>query len=714
MTPAAGGRDVTIVRDDWGIPHVFGKTDADAVFGLAYAQAEDDFNRVETNYLAAMGRLAEATGERDVWRDLRRRLFTDPEIAKAEFAASPAWLKTLMIAWADGLNAYLSAHAEVKPRVLARFEPWMALEFSEGSIGDDIDGSVSLDALEAFYGGRPAAGAAAAAPEGRDGDAEGGSNGIAVAPSNTTAGHALLLINPHTSFYFRAEAQAVSAEGLDAYGAVTWGQFFVYQGFNDRIGWMHTSSGVDDVDEYLETVVQRGDRFFYRYGDGERPVTSAKIALRYRTATGMGTKELTVYRTHHGPVVREASGKWVSVQLMHRPVEALAESFLRMKARDLASFEKTLDWHANSSNNTVYADADGHIAYFHPSFVARRDPRFDWRNPVDGSDPRTEWQGMHGLEDSPHVVDPRVGWIQNTNDWPYSAAGLDSPRRESFPAYMDTHGENGRGQHAVLVLTGRRDFSLDGLARAAFDSRLPVFDELLPQLLAAYDALPAADPRRAPLSEPVETLRGWDRRWAAASIATTLAVAWGEELYRATRGKPPKKGNDWVEYVKASVPPERELEALEAATNRLTGSFGTWKTAWGEVNRLQRITDGIEDRFDDAAPSIPVPFTSAQWGSLAAFEAKQWASQPTYDTPPDPHARKRYGVAGNSFVAVVEFAPDRVHAEAVITGGESGHRGARHFDDQATRYATGDLREVYFYRDALAAHTERSYRPGEP
>jgi acyl-homoserine-lactone acylase len=703
---------VTIVRDDWGIPHVFGRTDADAVFGLAYAQAEDDFPRVETNYLAAMGHLAEAQGERDVWRDVRRRLFVDPEATKAEYAASPPWLKALMDAWADGLNLYLSTHPEVKPRVITRFEPWMALAFSEGSIGDDIESGVSLEALEAFYGGLAAA-RAPSAPAG-DGDSEGGSNGIAIAPSNTKDGKALLLINPHTSFYFRTEAQAVSEEGLNAYGAITWGQFFLYQGFNERVGWMHTSSGVDNIDEYLETVAQKGDRFFYRYGGAERPVTTATIAVRYRTASGVATRELTVYRTHHGPVVRAEDGKWVSVAIMHRPVEALAESFLRMKARDLASFRQTMEWRANSSNNTVYADADGHIAYFHPSFIARREGRFDWTRPVDGSDPRTDWQGTHGMDDSPHVVDPRAGWIQNTNDWPYSAAGPDSPHREDFAAYMDTHGENGRGEHAVLVLKDRKDFSLDALAAAAYDSRLPVFDEILPLLFAAYDGLPKEDARRRTLAEPMETLRVWDHRWAAASVATTLAVTWGEELYRTTRGTPPRKGNAWVEAVRAEVAPERELQALEAATSRLVESFGTWKTPWGDVNRLERLTGDIENRFDDTAPSIPVAFTSAQWGSLAAFEAKQWASQPTYDAPVDPRAKRRYGVSGNSFVAVVEFGRDRVRAKAVLTGGESGHRGTRHFDDQARRFAAGDLRDVYFYRQDLAGHVEWSYRPGEP
>src|SRR5664280_1089554 len=221
---------VTVIRDDWGVAHVYGKTDADVVFGMEYTQAEDDFNRVETNYLNAMGRLAEAEGEAKVYQDLRMKLFIDPAALKSQYAASPAWLKTLMNAFADGLNYYLFKHPEVKPRVIQRFEPWMALSFTEGSIGGDIE-RVNLNQLQAFYGKDAGRQAFYQAPEAQPAE-PGGSNGMAIAPSNTAARHALLLINPHTSFFFRSELQMVSEQGLNAYGAVTWGQFFIYQGFN--------------------------------------------------------------------------------------------------------------------------------------------------------------------------------------------------------------------------------------------------------------------------------------------------------------------------------------------------------------------------------------------------------------------------------------------------------------------------------------------------
>src|SRR5689334_13159571 len=337
-------QNVTIIRDDWGIAHIYGKSDADAVFGALYAQAEDDFNRVETNYINAMGRLAEAEGESKIYQDLRMKLFIDPETIKHDYATSPAWLKDLMNAFADGLNFYLYKHPEVKPRVITHFEPWMALSFTEGSIGGDIE-RINLRDLQAFYGGSsssvrrlPSTGLS----ELNEDREPRGSNGAAIAPVNTSAHHALMLINPHVSFYFRSELQMVSDEGLNAYGVSTWGQFFIYQGFNDRAGWMHTSSGVDAVDEYLETVEKTDNRFYYRYGNEERPLVVTEIKVPYKAAHGMADKSFTVYRTHHGPIIREQGGKWVSVRLMQEPVKALMQSYLRTKARDYKSFRETM------------------------------------------------------------------------------------------------------------------------------------------------------------------------------------------------------------------------------------------------------------------------------------------------------------------------------------------------------------------------------------
>ena len=697
----------TIIRDDWGIPHVYGKTDADAVFGMIYAQAEDDFNRVETNYLVSLGRLSEAEGEGAIFRDLRQKLFIDPVQLQAQFKSAEPWLQTLCTAWASGLNYYLHMHPETKPRVLTRFEPWMALSFSEGSIGGDIE-SVSLKELKAFYdapGGAPSTASALDVERFRERFAPmnepTGSNGFAVAPGNTKNKHALLLINPHTSFFFREEAQKVSEEGLNAYGAATWGQFFIYQGFNANAGWMHTSSGADVIDEFAETVTKKGNDWVYTNGGTERPVTARKVTVTYKGAAGPATREFTVYATQHGPVVRQQDGKWISVALMQEPVKALTQSFMRTKANNLKEFRATMELHTNSSNNTIFADHEGNIAYFHANYLPKRNPRFDWTKPVDGSDSATTYRGVHAVDESPNVFNPSTGWIQNTNNWPFSVSGSASPKQSAFPKYMESGLENPRGVHAIRVLTARNDFTLETLRDAAYDSYLPAFAELVPLAIKAYDQLPMTDPLRTKLAEQISQLRTWDFRWSATSVPTTLAVYWGEEMWRTSRADAESEDLSVYEYMAKKLTPTQKLTMLAAASDTLTSQFGSWKTLWGDVNRFQRRTGDIVQQFSDAAPSIPVPFTSSRWGSLASFGARAYEG-----------TKKLYGTSGNSFVAVVEFG-DSVRAKAVTAGGVNGRPTSKHFNDQAERYAAGNLRDVYFYRSQLTGHTQRSYQPGK-
>jgi acyl-homoserine-lactone acylase len=708
---------VTILRDTWGVPHIYGKTDADAVFGLMYAQAEDDFNRVELNYINGMGRLAEVEGESKLWLDLRMKLFIDPRDLQAQYRRSPGWLKKLMDAYADGLNYYLATHPAVKPKLITRFEPWMALSFSEGSIGGDIE-SVDLKQLEQFYGPRSAAagrstadlaGLTPALQSGLDPEPR-GSNGFAIAPSITTSGHALLMINPHTTFYFRPEVQVTSEEGLNAYGAVTWGQFFVYQGFNDRVGWMHTSGGGDVIDEYLETVTERNGRYIYRYGASELPLKAVAITLPYRLHPGaagggkpaMGKKTVTVYYSQHGPIVRQADGKWVSVRLMNEPLKALTQSYMRTKARNYAEFYGSMQLRTNSSNNTVYADADGNIAYFHGNFIPVRDTRFDWTKPVDGSDPATEWKGLHEVKDTITLFNPKNGWIQNTNNWPYTAAGPYSPRQQDYPAYMSMNPENARGIHAVRVLQNKRDFTLESLIAAAYDTELTAFEPMLPRLFAAYDGLPASDALKAGLAQQIAALRGWDRRTSLTSTPASLAIFWGQELADEF-GKTARAAHvPVVDYLGSdAIDGAARLQALQRASAKLERDFGSWRTPWGEINRFQRLADDDAQAFDDSKPSLPVPFASGNWGSLAAFGMTQKA-----------RTKRIYGERGNSFVAAVEFGP-RIRAKSVLAGGESGDPASKHFNDQAEMYSKGEFKDVLFYKADVERHLERKYHPGE-
>jgi acyl-homoserine-lactone acylase len=386
---------------------------------------------------------------------------------------------------------------------------------------------------------------------------------------------------------------------------------------------------------------------------------------------------------------------------MNDPLTALTQSYKRTKAKNYAEFKQTMDLHTNSSNNTIFADAEGNIAYFHANHVQKRDPKFNWNEPVDGTNPAAEWKGVHTVDESPNVVNPASGWIQNTNNWPYSAAGPNSPKKKDYPAYMETYPENPRGIHAMMVLKDKKDFTIETLRDAAFDSYLPALADLIPGLLKAYDAAPASSPLKAKLAEPIAELRGWDFRWSATSVPTSLAIFWGEEMWRKSAADAESEDLSVYDYIGKKIAPAQKLEGLAAAVDTLTASFGAWKTPWGDINRFQRLTGDIVQPFDDAGASIPVPFASARWGSLASFGARPYKG-----------TKKWYGTSGNSFVAAVEFG-DSVRAIAVTAGGVNGDPKNKHFNDQAERYAKGELRPVYFYPNQLQGHTERTYKPGQ-
>jgi acyl-homoserine lactone acylase PvdQ len=578
----------------------------------------------------------------------------------------------------------------------------MALSFTEGSIGGDIE-TINLNRLREMY---DTSGTSIPTVAENEDDVlppePTGSNGIAIAPKNTKDGKALLLINPHTSFFFRSELQMTSGEGLNAYGAATWGQFFIYQGLNERMGWMHTSSAVDAIDEFLETVTKKDGKYFYKHGAEDRAVAASVIRIPFRTPTGMAERNFTVYRTHHGPVIRKTSdGKWVSISLMNKPIEALTQSYTRTKAKDYKEFKQIMDLHANSSNNTIYADADGNIAYFHVNYIPRRDPKFDWTKPVNGSDPAADYKGLLTTDESPNLFNPASGWLYNSNNWPWSAAGPSSLKQADFPRYVDSGTETARGLHAIRVLENRKDFTLDKLRDAAFDSYLTWFEKPIPALIKAWDKAATGDPLKARTATQIEALRKWDLRWSVDSVPTSLAIFWAEDLMRSVAANARAAGMSTSDYINTRADAATMLRSLANASDKLSSDFGKWDTPWGAINRFQRLTGDIVQPFDDAAPSIPVGFTSGNWGSLASFGAR-----PTRNT------KKWYGTSGNSFVAVVEFGKS-VRAKAVTAGGESGHPESKHFNDEAERYAAGDLREVYFYPSQLKGHTERSYHPGK-
>ncbi|HVS96500.1 MAG TPA: penicillin acylase family protein [Puia sp.] len=760
-------KEVTIIRDNWGIPHIYGKTDASVVFGLLYTECEIDFSRVEKNYLEQLGRQSEVYGEPYLYTDVMMRLIYDSAQAVADYERSPAWMHRLLDAFADGVNYYLFKHPETRPMLLKRFQPWYPLLFTDGSVSATSTGGARIDEIRNFYSGRQgfaAAGSPAARPAGpaavsaiekmvladrgmltadreeesddrlanaagKSGqerwapeplpaginaepggmtgepgtDEERGSNGFALAGFRTASGSTELYINPHVPFYFRLEVQLVSDEGLDAYGAVTWGQFFVYQGFNPHCGWMHTSSYADVADLYAEKVKQQDNGWVYEYEGQTRPVKERPFTVYYRKDNGVGALAVKGYYTHHGPVLCSRDGRWLSLKEYNRSLDALLEAWLITKANTFDEYKKAMDLRANTTNNTVYADDQGNIAYWHGNFMPRRNTSYNWALPVDGTTAATEWKGVHTLDEIVHVYNPETGWIENCNSTPFTSSGNSSPQRGQYPAYMAPDGENFRALNAQRLLSGANDFTLDSLISKGYDHYLMAFDVLLPALFEAWTKAP--DSLRRPLQEPIALLQKWDRRSGGHSVATTLAVEWATRLASyAPRPRTLEEASHQVDNIREEVEhttPVQRLEALQAAVNDLRQRYGNWKMEWGDICRYQRLTGKMVETYDDRKPSRAVGLVSSAFGQLPSYVSRSF-----------PNTKKRYGISGNSFIAAVEFGK-RVNARTVVTGGESSDPASPHFTDQANMYIYGRFKDVYFYKEDVEKAAEKKYHPGE-
>ncbi len=702
-------QQVTIIRDNWGIPHVYGKTDADAVFGLLYAQCEDDFKRVEMNYIEKLGRLAEVKGESSLYADLLIRMLIDTSDAIADYKKAEPWLKKLLDAFADGINYYLYKNPTIQPALLHRFEPWYPLLWTDGSIGAISTGGVSEDELKNFYSdGKSTASKNAMAFNKDIGNEEEltGSNGFAFSPSITASKNAILYINPHVTFYFRPEVQMVSEEGLNVYGAVTWGQFFIYQGFNEHCGWMHTSSNVDVADMYAEKISKQNNGWVYEYDKTSKPVTEKKITLNYLSGNKMQSKIITAFYTHHGPVMAKRNGQWISVRSHNRSMTGLIQSWQRTRATGFASYKKVMGLLSNTSNNTVYADAEGNIAYWHGNFIPARDPKYDWSKPVDGSTAATEWKGLHTVDESVHLYNPPNGWLQNCNSTPFTVAGTNSPKKENYPVYMAPDEENFRGINAVRVLDKEKSYTLDKVIAAGYDNYLTAFEVLVPVLAKAYEKnIQPTDSLYTLLAGPISTLKKWDLRSSDNSVATTLAIEWGQKLLPViNRTITGKADTGFVEKTRAFATKSTVMELLQplvAVVNELQRKYGNWQIPLGDINRYQRISGDIDQQYKDDQPSIPVGFVSSQWGMLPSYASRYY-----------PGTKKRYGVNGNSFICAVEFGK-RIKAKSLLAGGESGNPASKHFSDQALMYSKGLFKDVLFYKEDVLKHAEKKYHPGE-
>ena len=675
-------RRVTIYRDSYGIPHVFGKTDAATAFGFGYAQAEDNYPRIEDNYLRSLGRHAEVAGESGVEADRLNRVLEIPRLARAEYARLPVHLRGVVDGYAAGINYWLARHPAGTPRLLGRVEPWHPLAFirynyyqngffwSSGIEDSDVKLAARSSGMMANTG----------------------SNGWVISPSRSATGHALLFINPHLPFFGPGqvyEGQVHSATGWNFTGYTRLGFPFPYVGHNQAVGWVSTDNAADQADLYFETFDDSLNPLAYRYGAGHRVATQWTDTIGVRTDGGLERRVLTLRKTHHGPIVGARDGRPLAVRMARFNADGwLGEWYAMTRARTVAELKTALAPRAMLFGNVMAADTAGETYYVYNGAIPKRDSRFDWRNPVEGSDTTTEWRGYHPLDQLPQLSDPASGWMQNCNTSPFLLTDRGNPDPAKFPAYMVTEGDNPRGKVSRLLLSQTAKFSWEDWVRAGFDTRVIQADSVLPLLLADARAGPTGGGPAA-RAEALQLLSRWNRRSDTASVATSLFDAWlgaAEELEQARPGDPANR-----------------LVALDSALAGLTRAFDTWQVPWGEVNRLQRVNDLGPGRlpFADERPSVAVAGVSGRDGAVFTFYGVSARGQ-----------KRRYGVAGASYVSVVEFGP-RIRAFAVHVFGASGDPRSPHYFDQAPLYARGEFRPAWFTLEEIKANLERAYHPGE-
>ncbi|MGH8225850.1 MAG: penicillin acylase family protein [Gammaproteobacteria bacterium] len=696
-------QQVTIYRDAWGTPHVHGHTDADAVFGLAYATAEDRFLEDEPEWYQMLGRSAEMEGPQAANWDILIHALQIPKYSKEEYAHASPQVRALAEAYADGLNYFLATHPDVHPRVLTHFEPWYVFAFYRDLYAYSIN----------FWSGTSLRELAQIALPKKPAHSR-GSNVWAVGPKKSASGHAMLFINPHMPLLPMYEVHLMSDTGWNVSGEASEGANVVpMTGHNAVLGWSLTINQPGIVGVWKETFDDPAHPLRYRYGNGYKTAVAWTDSIKVRQKDGtLKSRILHFRKTIHGPILAVRNGKALAVRISNLTRGGLlAEAYAMGKAHNLKEFKQALAMRGLPYHNVMYADAAGNIFYIYNGDVARRNPNYDWSKPVDGSDPGTLWGDDLPIDALPQVLNPPSGWMQNTNSSPFHTTAEDNPKPANFPSYVvagqgSQDHPNFRSWESRRLLSQPGKFTFDEWQRMAFDTHLIKADKDIPVLVAAWKKLLTTEPARAEKLRPmVEGLRGWDRNGSIASPETTWFDLWAMVLSRFNQAGEPAAIRAAYIYGLPYIPPgpQRDIRGLEAVRNRLISNFGTIQVPWGRINRLQRplLRNGVETPSDNR-PSLPVPAAPADAvGNIWDFRG----------TMPK-GSQHIYGNFGDGYVSVIEFGP-HVKAYSIVPFGESGNPKSPHFFDQAHLYARGQFKRAWFTPEEVKEHAAFAYHPGD-
>lgn len=699
-------RGVTIYRDTYGVPHVYGPTDSSVIFGFMYAQAEDNFWQIEDSYIQSLGRASEVYGEKSLDADLTNRALGIVKLSQTEYPNLSPKMKEICQATADGLNYFLAKNPQTKPRLIAKFEPWHLLafgRFAQYQLFIYRRAGIRDNEIRSAVQEVKAAGVTMALPPGNEQVAEAemgdeiiGSNTWAITPHKSASGRAMLFINPHQPFFGPGqwiEGHLHSNEGWNLSGATFPGSPFPTIGHNETLGWSHTVNAPDIIDVWEEKFDDPANPLNYRYGASHRAATEWTDAISIKTERGVEKRQFKFRKTHHGPVVAVRNGKPLTVRMAKFEDQGVLEQRYQMgKARNLTEFKKAMARVSVPMFNTMYADREGNIWYLYNGAVPRRDTKYDWSKPVDGSDPGAEWQGYHTMDELPQSLNPASGYLQNCNATPFLATdeGKGNPDPSKHPGYMVGEKDNARSRISRRILSKKDKFTFDEWARAGFDTTVIEAETQIPGLVGEWEKLKAADAgRAAKTAEMIDELKKWNGVSTVDSVPMTVFTLW---FYTKTRAAQMVANN-----------PYPQVTLLEMVTADLAKKWGTWRVAWGEINRIQRVhTSGQIEPFSDARPSLPVAGGPGDpIGIVFNFYSPEAAGQ-----------KRRYGIAGHSFVSVVEFGP-QVEARSVLQFGQNADPASKHYFDQAELFAKGQFKPAWFDLKDIKANLSASYRPGE-
>lgn len=706
----------TIRRDTWGVAHIHGKTHADAFFGMGYAQAEDYFWQLEDTCIQSLGRYAEVNGEEGLDSDVLNRSFEIVPRAQADFHRMKPAFQRMATAFVDGINHYLNTHPEETPRLITKFEPWhvlamdrfVILNFVYGQIhvgkpkprsGDDVASLLKRRNWNAWD-------LVANRPTGFDHEVREaiGSNAWAIAGSKTKSGRPMLFINPHQPWYGMGQFYEVhlsSDEGLNFTGACFFGNPFPTIGHNEFLGWTYTVNNPDIGDAWRVTFDHESDPLKYRYDGGYRTAREWSETVLVKKGERTISQQVRFRRTHHGPVVRpDGENRYLAAQVAGLyDLDRVNQAWGMVLSQNFDQWKKAFSLCAIPMFNVVYADRDGNIFYAYNGAIPIRDEKFNWRRPVDGSNPNADWKGIHPFSDLPQLLNPKCGYVQSCNSTPFTTTHAENPERKRFPAYMieDADVDMRRSKLSRSLLQEASEVTYDQWKELAYDTRLYWPMTEIPNLNDDFRNLQAKNPDLAERVRPYfRHLQNWDFRSTVESTQTTLAVAWYEQLYGfgyPAESLKPQFRNDRLTW----------FQALDAAAEKVKSLYGDWKHPWGEAHRLQRVANqpnvkhagvGLNSLFD----SLPCPGTPGPLGIVFTV----------YSTPEIPLLRsQRFAVVGASYMAVVEFSDD-VRADSIMPFGASGRRRSPHFFDQAQLYSSRRFKPAWYREDEIRPNTSRT------